>query len=224
MLREESSSLLHLMSCLASPSQFSDFIIGLQQGSSGKTAGQFQTESQFAILLFAGDTGDEPAEASPCPCLRCCLYFCASHGPCLQKDAQAKASEAANAEADLQELRQRVDELSRQPEPQALHEQLRIAQQRVDSRDASLQQAQAACRTLEREAERYRRRVDQLQHRWADQLTGSIATDAGPKTRWLSRITDGWETSPGRVQMPVASSFLESFATHLKAAGQRCST
>ena len=85
-----------------------------------------------------------------------------------------------------------MDELSRQPEPQALQEQLHIAQQRVDSQDASLQQAQAACRTLEREAERYRRSVDQLQHRWADQLTGSIATAAGPKTRWLSKITDVW--------------------------------
>ena len=54
-----------------------------------------------------------------------------------------------------------------------------MAQQRVDSRDASLQQAQGACRKLEREAERYKRSVDQLQHRWVDQLTGSIATAAG---------------------------------------------
>ena len=134
-------------------------------------------------------------------------FLATSHGHCLQKDAKAKASEAANAEADLQELRQRVDELSRQPEPHALHEQLRIAQQRVDSRDASLRQAQAACRALEREAERYRRSVDQLQHRWACQLTGSIATAAGPEMWWLSKITVVWETSsePRQIETDLTS-------------------
>lgn len=64
--------LLHLMSCLASPSQFSDFTIGLQQGSSGKTAGQFQTESLLPSFCLQGIPGMS-----------------------LQKQARAPASDAA---------------------------------------------------------------------------------------------------------------------------------